>query len=95
MCVDWSTPQQKVNLGFPHLVVSFHRSCEGSQGSVVRGTLCGKKKFLAPEMRAHWVVRCASSTMSAGLLKSSGRIGFELPNDHGPSLPRNEGCMLG
>ena len=51
--------------------------------------------------------------MSAGLLKSSGRIGqarwwrslsrglgpwasgIELPRGNGPSLPRNEGCVLG
>ena len=24
-----------------------------------------------------------------------GRVAFELPHGHGPSLPRNEGCVLG
>ena len=40
-----------------------------------RGTLCGKTMCLARQVRVHWVMRCTSTTMSAGLLKSSGRIG--------------------
>ena len=56
-------------------MVSFRRSWEGSQGSVVRGTVCGEKMYLALEMRAHPVMRCVSTMMSAEPLKSSGRIG--------------------
>ena len=55
-------------MGPPHLVVSFRRRWDGFQGSVARGTLCGKKMDLAPEMGAQWVMRCTSM-----LLKSSGR----------------------
>ena len=99
-----------MNLGPPHLVVSFRQSLEGSQGSVVRGTLCGKKKFLAPENQStvgHEVyerdTECqaivligqdwSSEVVAVYLEDWDGSLG--LPHDHGPSLPRNEGPVLG
>ena len=74
LCFAWSTPHGSRRWIWVLLVLwcLFRWSWEGSQGSVVQSTLCGKQKFLALEMRAQWVT---STTMSAGLLKSSGRLG--------------------